>query len=105
MENGEVVLLALRTCDGLGGKGAGKYADLAETSASVVVASKTAESIGHASRLAIVPYGDGELKIRRAGEEMKPAQLIEQRKYPRQEWDAHHPPAGAHRRWLPGGMD
>jgi hypothetical protein len=77
MENGEVVLLALRTCDGLGGKGAGKYADLAETSASVVVASKTAESIGHASRLAIVPYGDGELKIRRAGEEMKPAQLIE----------------------------
>jgi hypothetical protein len=50
---------------------------LAETSASVVVASKTAGGIGKSSRLAIVPYGDGELKIRRAGEETKPAQVIE----------------------------
>ena len=77
MENGEVVLLALRACRGLGGKGAAKFANLAETSASVVVASKTAQGIGRASRLAIVPYGDGELKIRRAGTEIKPAEIIE----------------------------
>jgi hypothetical protein len=77
MENGEVVLLALRAGQGSLGKAAAKFADLAETSASVVVASKTAEGIERASRLAVVPYGDGELRIRRAGAEMKPAEIIE----------------------------
>jgi hypothetical protein len=77
MENGEVVLLALRTGGEFGGKAAAKFGDLAETSASVVVASKTAEGIGRASRLAIVPYGDGELRIRRAGEQAKPVEVIE----------------------------
>ncbi len=61
----------------MGGDGAAKFADWAETSASMVVASKTAEGIGRASRLAIVPYGEGELRIRRAGTEMKPAEVIE----------------------------
>jgi hypothetical protein len=77
LENDEVVLLALRACGGLGGKGTGKYMDVAETSASVVLASKTAEGIERALRLAVVPYGDGELTIRRAGDEMKPAEVIE----------------------------
>ena len=77
MENGEVVLLALRASHGSRGKAAAKFANLAETSASVVVASKTAEGIERASRLAIVPYGDGELRIRRAGAEMKAAEIIE----------------------------
>jgi hypothetical protein len=77
MENGEVVLLALRAGGGFGGKEAAKFADLADTSASVVVASKTAEGIERASRLAVVPYGDGELRIRRVGAEMKPAEIIE----------------------------
>jgi hypothetical protein len=77
MENGEVVLLALRAGGGFGGKGAAKFGELAETSASVVVASKTAEGIERSSRLAVVPYGEGELRIKRAGAEMKPAQIIE----------------------------
>jgi len=77
MENGEVVLLALRAGGGFGGKEAAKFGDLADTSASVVVASKTAEGIERASKLAVVPYGDGELRIRRAGAEMKPAVIIE----------------------------
>jgi hypothetical protein len=77
MEKGEVVLLALRAGQGSRGKAAAKFADLAETSASVVVASKTAEGIGRASRLAIVPCGDGELRIRRAGAEMKPVEAIQ----------------------------
>jgi hypothetical protein len=77
MENGEVVLLALRAGQGSLGKAAAKFADLAEASASVVIASKTAEGIERASRLAIVPYGDGELRIRRAGEQAKPAEVIE----------------------------
>jgi hypothetical protein len=77
MENGRVVLLALRAGQGSRGKAASKFADLAETSASVVVASKTAEGIERASSLAVVPYGDGELRIRRAAAEMKPAEIIE----------------------------
>jgi hypothetical protein len=77
MENGEVVLLALRASQGSIGKAAAKFADLAETSASVVIASKTAEGIERASKLAVVPYGDGELRIRRAGSETKPVEIIE----------------------------
>jgi hypothetical protein len=77
MENDQVVLLALRACRGLGGKGAAKFADWAEASASVVVASKSAEGVERASRLAIVPYGDGELRIRRAGKQAKSAEIIE----------------------------
>ena len=76
LENDQVVLLALRACRGSGGKAA-KFASLAETSASVVVASKTPEGIERASRLAIVPYGDGELRIRRAGAGTKPLEIIE----------------------------
>jgi hypothetical protein len=77
LENKEVVLLALRSRTSLAGEVSRKYADLAETSASALVASKTAEGIGRASRLAVVPYGDGQLQIRRAGAASSSAELIE----------------------------
>ncbi len=64
-ENGEVVLVALRKQRLDGGQGAGKYQKLITANASVVVASKTAEGIGRASRLGIVPYGDGDFILQR----------------------------------------
>ena len=77
LENKEVVLLALRSRTSLAGKVSTRFTDLAETSASVVVASKTAEGINRTSRLAVVPYGDGQLKIRRTGAASSTAELIE----------------------------
>jgi len=64
-ENGEVVLVALRKHRLDGSLGSGKYGDFLESSASVVVASKTAEGISRSARLGVVPYGDGELTLRR----------------------------------------
>jgi hypothetical protein len=77
LENGKVVLLALRTCGRMGSGGAPKFENLAETSASVVVASKTAEGIDRTSKLAVVPYGEGVLRIRRASAQAEPAKVIE----------------------------
>ena len=64
IENGEPVLVALRSHRFDGNRGPGRYKDLVQSSASVVVASKTADGIAKASRLGIVPYGDGEVIIR-----------------------------------------
>jgi len=66
-ENGEVVLVALRERGLDGRKGQGRYRDLVQTNTSVVVASKTAEGISETAKLAIVPYGAGEVTIRRTG--------------------------------------
>jgi hypothetical protein len=77
LENKEVVLLALRSSTSLTTKGSSGFPDLAESSASVVVASKNAEGIGRASRLAVVPYGNGELRISRGREQEKRAELVE----------------------------
>ncbi len=65
MENGKVVLLAMRERCWDGRKGSGKFRDFISTTTSVVVASKTGEGIRRASRLAIVPYGFGELALKR----------------------------------------
>src|SRR5439155_3718099 len=64
-ENGEVVLVALRRYRVDGGLGASKYADLLHSNATVVVASKTMEGIGRTPRLGVVPFGEGELTIKR----------------------------------------
>jgi hypothetical protein len=97
IENGEAVLMALRSPAeaglasrtlSLAGPAAAtvrrqsagdepKVTPLAESSASVVIASKTPEGINRASKLAIVPYGDGELKISRAEKPAAPAVAIE----------------------------
>ena len=76
-ENGEVVLLALRKDRLQGGSGTGKYQNIIETNASVVVASKTAEGISRASRLGVVPYGDGQVTIRRDDDRSTVARVTE----------------------------
>jgi tRNA G37 N-methylase Trm5 len=69
IEKGEVVLVALRERRLDGGKGSGKFRDLVSSTTSVVVASKTEEGLARASKLAVVPYGDGRLTLEReAGE-------------------------------------
>jgi hypothetical protein len=67
LEGEEVVAVALRNRRLDGRKGTGKFRDLVQTNASVVVASKTREGIARASKLAVVPFGDGELTLQRAG--------------------------------------
>lgn len=76
-ENGEVVLVALRKHRLEGGPGTGKYQNILETNATVVVASKTAEGISRASRLGVVPYGDGELTLQREDQSSTAARVTE----------------------------
>jgi hypothetical protein len=76
-ENGEVVLVALRKYRLDGGLGSGKYADFLESTASVVVASKTGEGINRAPRLGVVPYGDGELIIQRRDQRQAKSRVTE----------------------------
>jgi hypothetical protein len=64
-ENGKVVLIALRKHRLDGREGSGRYGDWITTTASVVVASKTDDDLQSARQLAIVPYGDGELRLKR----------------------------------------
>ena len=63
IENGEVVLVALRERRLDGRKGSGRFRDLVSTDTSVVVASKTNQGIASASKLALVPYGDGQITL------------------------------------------
>ncbi|HMD83257.1 MAG TPA: hypothetical protein VKO18_00995 [Terriglobia bacterium] len=77
LENNEVVLLALRHGESLEGVGPAEFEDIAQITASVVVASRTGDGIQRAARLAVVPYGDGELRIKRPGDEGKHAEIIE----------------------------
>ncbi|MGH9397237.1 MAG: hypothetical protein ACRD18_10360 [Terriglobia bacterium] len=77
IENQNVVLLALRGCGWFGRKAVAEYDNLAQTTASVVVASKTDEGIQRASRLAIVPYGVGEVRITRDRKKGKSVEIIE----------------------------
>ena len=65
VEKGEVVLVALRERCWDGQKSSGKFRDLVSSNTTVVVASKTDEGLERASRLAIVPFGDGEVVLTR----------------------------------------
>jgi hypothetical protein len=76
-EDGELVALALRAHRIDGGKGSGKFREVAQTTASVVVASKTREGIARATKLAVVPYGEGELTIKREVEASASASMTE----------------------------
>ena len=67
-ENDQPVLVALRTQRIDGGPGKTEFGSIVSTTASVVVASKTEQGLSQASKLAVVPYGEGRLKIRRPGE-------------------------------------
>lgn len=77
LESGEVVAVALRTYRLDGRKGSRKFRQLVETSAPVVVASKTSDGIARATRLAVVPYGEGEVILHRADRQAAQASVIE----------------------------
>ena len=77
MENGEVVLVALRTHGISGGMGTGKFRDVVATNASVVVAARSRDGIARATQLGVVPYGDGELKVKLEAAAASSAQAVE----------------------------
>ncbi len=66
MEDGKVVLAAFREHRLDGRKGVCRFEDLISTTASVVVASRTADGLAKTSKLGLVPYGGGEVRLRRA---------------------------------------
>ena len=76
-ENNKLVLLALRH-DGSGeNEPREEFAEVVQATASVVVASRTREDIQRTASLAVVPYGDGELRIKRPEDEGKKAEIVE----------------------------
>lgn len=64
VEDDRVVLLAIRPSVRAQTSAHG-LPDMIHASAPVVVASRTVDDISHTNRLAVVPYGDGEISIRR----------------------------------------
>ena len=63
-ENSKAVLVALRAQRLDGGPGRTEFGGVVSTTASVVVASTTADALERATNLAVVPYGDGQLTLR-----------------------------------------
>jgi hypothetical protein len=76
-ESGELVGVALRTHRLHGREGPGKFRDIVQSSASVVAASKTSHGIASTTKLAVVPYGEGELVIQRSDRQASEAAVIE----------------------------
>ena len=72
-----MVGVALRTLRLDGRDGPVKFRDVVETSASVVIASKTNEGIAKTARLVVVPYGQGEVTVHRADRQTTEASVIE----------------------------
>lgn len=77
LENNEVVLLALRQGGIMESEQPGEFGGLVQATAQVVVASRTEQGIPRTSKLAVVPFGEGELRIKRSGEDGKKAEIIE----------------------------
>jgi hypothetical protein len=77
LEDGEVTLLALRT-EGLdGGRDIRQFEELANTTASVVIASTTQRGLGSTVGLAVVPYGDGLVTLNFSSEAYTVAEITE----------------------------
>jgi hypothetical protein len=76
-ESGELVGVALRTRRLNGQWGTAKFRDIVQTSATVVVTSQTSDGITTATKLAVVPYGEGELAIERSSEQASPVAVTE----------------------------
>jgi len=76
-EDGELVGVALRTLRLNGSWGPAKFRDVVQASASVVAASKTSDGIARTSKLAVVPYGEGELVIQRSDRQATEAAVTE----------------------------
>ncbi|HXJ96689.1 MAG TPA: hypothetical protein VMT20_27940 [Terriglobia bacterium] len=76
-EQGKLVGVALRTYRLDGRRASGRFRDVVETTAPVVISSITDGGIVGAANLAIVPYGQGEVIIHRASRQSAEARMIE----------------------------
>jgi hypothetical protein len=76
-EGGELVGVALRTRRLNGQVAPAKFRANVQTSASVVATSKTSDGIATSTKLAVVPYGDGELVIQRSDRQASEATVTE----------------------------
>ncbi len=76
-ENGELVGVALRTRRLDGQSGPVNFRDIVQTTASVVAASKTNDGLDKSNRLAVVPYGEGEIVVQHRGGTASEAVAIE----------------------------
>jgi len=76
-ERGELVGVALRTRRLNGQSGMAKFRDIIQASASVVAASKTSDGMTRTGKLAVVPYGEGELAFQRPSERTSQAAVTE----------------------------
>jgi hypothetical protein len=76
-ESGELVEVALRTRRLKGQVGPTKFRDIVQTTVSVVAASKTSDGIARTTKLAVVPYGEGELVIQRSDRQATEAAVTE----------------------------
>jgi hypothetical protein len=76
-ENDQLVAVALRTHRLDGREGPVKFREVVEASASVAIASKTSDGIEKATRLAVVPYGEGGVTLHLADAQTGSASVIE----------------------------
>ncbi len=76
-ENDQPVLVALRIQRIDGGPGKNEFSGIAGTTASVVVASKTADALDRTTRLGVVPFGEGRLSLSRHSQPAAWAELTE----------------------------
>jgi hypothetical protein len=76
-ENGELVGAALRTRRLNGQSDLANFRDIVQTSASVVVVSRTIDGLDKTTKLAVVPYGEGEVVIQRSSRQASEAAVTE----------------------------
>lgn len=76
-ENDQPVLVALRMQRIDGGPGKSEFSGMVSTTASVVAASKTEQPLNQATKLAVVPYGQGLLTLFRQSQMDESARIVE----------------------------
>jgi hypothetical protein len=76
-ENDQAVLVALRTERIDGGAGKKEFGGILSCTASLVIASRTNESLERSTNLALVPYGEGAVVLRRQSSSLVSAKIVE----------------------------
>jgi hypothetical protein len=67
LEDGEPVLVAMRSHRFDGSIGPGQYKDIVKSNASLIIASRSAMGLRETRQIGIVPYGDGEAVVSHKG--------------------------------------
>lgn len=76
LEEGEAVVVALRPRAGPAGRRGDRYRDLVATDCAVVVGALAEGSLATTSRVGVVPYGDGTIRLGRMGTVQARAHLL-----------------------------